>query len=72
VTQYSEESFAVCPVCGASAEEFPGKVAADTFVGVNGSLTRWTICNVCRKKSRQRYNTYLHRFIEPDYVFRLP
>lgn len=68
---YSEKHFAVCPLCDASAQEFPGKVEADTFMGNDGRLTRWTICQVCQKKSRQRYNTYLHRFIEPDYIWRL-
>jgi hypothetical protein len=71
MTTYSEKSFAVCPCCGAKAEEFPGKVEADTFTSTDGRLIRWTRCQICNKKSRQRYNFYLHTFIEPDYVWRL-
>jgi len=72
MTSYSKNRFAVCPLCGATAVTHQGKVVTDTYTGADRRITRWTRCEVCMRRSRQKYNTHLHRFLEPDYVWAIP
>jgi hypothetical protein len=69
VSTPSEGTFVSCPHCGADNKVKPTVRAWYNRHHRTGAWYRWTKCEACRTMCRAHYNTYLHRFIEPDYSF---
>lgn len=65
MTQPSQKSFALCPICGATTDEAPGGVKSRLDKTEN-YLFRWTECKVCGTVSRQKYSAYLHKFFDAE------
>lgn len=61
--------FVFCPCCGADNKEVEKVRVWYNHNKQSGAWFRWTKCSVCGRTARAHYNTYLHHFIEPDYVF---
>lgn len=63
---HSKQSFVFCFFCHRQTEEQDDKLVAWTQRAGPGRYFRWTRCEYCNKQYRQKYNTYLKAFTDPD------
>jgi len=66
---YSKKAFCRCVLCGQQTDAEDDRLTFWINRAIAGKIYKWTRCEYCNTQYRQKYNTYLHMFTDPDVKF---